>query len=83
MAKRLYVVGIGPGALEEMTLRAAKVLESCELIVGYSVYVDLIRPGFPDKEYFVTPMRGEEERCRYALKRAAEGTAPQIGRAHV
>lgn len=71
--KKLYVIGIGPGAFEDMTMRAVKALESCELIVGYSVYVELIRPHFPDKEYYATPMRGEAERCRYALKMAEEG----------
>ncbi len=69
----LYVVGIGPGAFDEMTLRAAKTIESCELIVGYGVYVDLIRPHYPDKEYYVTPMRGEVARCRYALEQAKAG----------
>lgn len=73
MDKKLFVIGIGPGAYEEMTLRAVKALESCELIVGYSVYTELLRPHFPEKEYYVTHMRGEVERCRYALERAAEG----------
>lgn len=73
MDKKLFVVGIGPGAYEEMTLRAANALKSCELIVGYGVYVDLLRPHFPDKEFYVTPMRGEAARCRYALEAAASG----------
>lgn len=78
MDKKLYVIGIGPGAYEEMTLRAHKALESCDLIVGYSVYVELVRPHFPEKEYFVTPMRGEAERCRYALQKAEEGICTAV-----
>lgn len=78
MEKKLYVIGIGPGAYEEMTLRAHKALESCDLIVGYGVYVELVRPHFPEKEYYVTPMRGEAERCRYALERAAAGTKTAV-----
>lgn len=70
---RLYVVGIGPGAYEDMTLRAVRALEACELIVGYKVYNDLMRPHFPDREYYETPMTGEAERCRYALEQAARG----------
>lgn len=73
MKNKLYIVGIGPGAFEDMTIRAVKALENSELIVGYGVYVDLVRPHFPDKEYYVTPMRGEAERCRYALEKAGEG----------
>ena len=38
--KKIYVVGIGPGAYEQMTIRAVKVLENCEVIIGYTVYVD-------------------------------------------
>ena len=76
--KKLYVIGIGPGDYEDMTYRAVKALESCDLIVGYGVYVDLLRPHFPDKEYYVTPMRGEAERCRYALKMAGEGKTTAV-----
>lgn len=71
---KLYVVGIGPGAYEDMTIRAVQILEKCALIVGYKVYNDLVRPHFPDKEYYETPMTGEVERCRYALERAQAGT---------
>ena len=43
IVKKIYVVGIGPGAYEQMTIRAAKALESCDVIIGYTVYVDLVR----------------------------------------
>jgi len=78
MKKKLYVIGIGPGAYEDMTVRALKALESCELIVGYGVYVDLVRPHFPEKEYYVTPMKGEVARCRYALEKASEGICTAV-----
>ena len=70
---KLFVIGIGPGRAEDMTLRAAKALESAEIIAGYGVYADLIRPLFPDKEYLVTPMRREAERCRVAIGAALSG----------
>ena len=70
---KLYVVGIGPGAPEEMTLRAAKALQDSEVIAGYGVYVDLVRPLYPNKEYLVTPMRQETERCRLAIESACAG----------
>ncbi len=38
---KLWVVGIGPGAYEDMTVRAARILEECDTIVGYTVYVDI------------------------------------------
>ena len=70
---KLYVIGIGPGAPEEMTRRAHQALEEARVVAGYGVYVDLVRPLFPDKEYLVTPMRQEVERCRMALESALSG----------
>ena len=74
----LYVVGIGPGAYEQMTLEAIRVLESCQAIVGYTVYIDLIREHFPGKAYITTPMRQEEARCRMALEKAAAGCSTAL-----
>lgn len=69
----MYVVGIGPGAYEHMTVKAAKVLGECEVVVGYTVYAELLRKYFPDKEYLTTPMRQEELRCRMAFEEAKKG----------
>ena len=70
---KLYVVGIGPGAPEDMTLRAKNALEDAQVIAGYGVYVDLVRPMFPEKEYLTTAMRRESERCRMAIDAACGG----------
>ena len=71
----LYVVGIGPGGLDGMTVEAKNVLESCHIIAGYTVYTELLKPYFPHKKYYSTPMKQEKERCGWALARAAEGEA--------
>ena len=70
---KLYVVGIGPGDPQEMTLRASNALRESEVIAGYGVYVDLVKPLYPEKEYLVTPMRQEAERCRLAIESARAG----------
>jgi len=70
---RIRVVGIGPGDYEEMTVRAVNALNACDVIVGYHVYVDLVKEHFSDKEFFTTPMRKEADRCRIALDLAREG----------
>ena len=70
---KLYVVGLGPGGADGMTLRAQSALENSDVIVGYTVYVDLVRSRFKDKTYLSTPMRREVDRVRLALKTAAEG----------
>lgn len=73
MGKKLYVVGLGPGAYEEMSVRAYKVLQSCDTIIGYTVYVDLIKEQFPDKEFLTTPMRQEVRRCEMAFEETQKG----------
>ena len=73
MSGKLTVVGIGPGGYEDMTIRADRALRECQVIVGYTVYVDLVRGRYPDKEYLTTPMTGEVKRCRMALEAAKEG----------
>lgn len=70
---KLYVVGIGPGIYEQMTIKAAKVLESCDTIVGYTVYVDLVKEHYPEKEFLTTPMKQEVLRCQMAFKEASKG----------
>ena len=59
---KLYVVGIGPGKFEGMTHEAARALEASDVIVGYTVYVDLVKEHFPGKAFLTTPMRREVER---------------------
>ena len=73
MDKKIYVVGMGPGSLQDMTIRAREALEDCQVIAGYTVYVDLIRELFPDKEFLTTPMKQETKRCRMALEQADQG----------
>ena len=72
MAK-IYVVGIGPGSYENMTQRAQEALRDCDVIVGYTVYIDLVKEHYPEKTMLTTPMRREVERCRLAFEQAKEG----------
>lgn len=65
---KLYVIGIGPGSIENMTLRAKEAIEKSDIIVGYTKYVDLIKTLANGKEIFSTGMKGEEERCKEALR---------------
>ena len=69
----LYVVGMGPGEKKQMTGQALEVMEQCQVIAGYTVYVDLVRGLFPQKEFLTTAMTREEERCRKAFDCCMEG----------
>ncbi len=71
--RKLYVVGMGPGNYEDMTIRAEKAIKESDVIAGYTVYCDLLKPYFTDKEYISTPMMGEEKRVLAALEMADKG----------
>lgn len=70
---KLYVVGIGPGEHESLSLKADRVLKSCDTIIGYHVYVDLLRDYYPDKTFISSQMTQEKIRCQKALDLASEG----------
>lgn len=70
---KIYVVGIGPGAYEKMTIEAARSLEKCDVIIGYTVYIDLVKDHFPGKTFLSTHMKKEKERCVLAFEEAAKG----------
>lgn len=70
---QLCVIGIGPGAYDDMTLRAVRELEACDVIVGYTVYVELVREHFQDKLFLTTPMKQEFARCQMAYEEAQKG----------
>lgn len=72
---KIVVIGLGPGGAEDMSRRAHVAVENSDVIIGYTVYVDLLRDEFPDKEVLTTPMRKEVERCRMAFDEALAGRA--------
>jgi precorrin-3B C17-methyltransferase len=74
----LYVVGIGAGSREGMTIAAHDAIGRSELIVGYTKYVELLREFYPDKEYASTGMKQERERGEAALKEAENRTVSLI-----
>ena len=71
--KKLWIIGLGPGGGADLTGRARAALEESDVIVGYTVYIDLIRAEFGHKELLTTPMRKEQERCEMALELADSG----------
>ena len=70
---KLTVVGIGPGDYDNMTVGADRALQCCDVIIGYHVYVDLVKQRYPGKEFLTTPMTQEVKRCQMALDIAREG----------
>lgn len=70
---KIYVIGIGPGEYEQMTVKAIRCMEESDVIIGYTVYVDLVKEHFADKEFMTTPMKQEVKRCELAFEEAKKG----------
>ena len=75
MTNTVFVVGLGPGGPQFLTAQAQSALTQAEVLCGYTVYLDLVRPYFPEKEYYSTGMTQEIDRCRWALETARHGKA--------
>lgn len=70
---KLLIIGFGPGALEHITGRALAALDESEAVIGYTTYVDLIRPLLRHQEIVGTGMTEEVSRAQEAVRRAEEG----------
>ena len=46
----IYVVGMGPGKEEMMTGEALSVLDQADVLIGYTVYLQLLGERFQEKE---------------------------------
>ncbi len=70
----LAVVGLGPGDPELRTPAAVTAVRHADTVIGYSMYVelaaDLLSPG---QRVVRSPIGAETDRCREALRRAANG----------
>ena len=57
--KTVFVVGLGPGGGQFLTVQAQSALQQAEVLCGYTVYIDLVRPLYPEKECYTTGMTRE------------------------
>ncbi|MHB9862695.1 precorrin-3B C(17)-methyltransferase [Streptomyces sp. YIM S03343] len=73
---RLAVVGLGPGARDLLTPRAAAELRRASVLVGLDQYVDQIRDLLrPGTRVLESGLGAEEERARTAVAEARKGHA--------
>ncbi len=69
----LYVVGTGPGSLDQITPCARDAIAAAEVVVGYGVYLDQIDELIAGKEIVKTGMTEEVKRCQKAVELALAG----------
>jgi precorrin-3B C17-methyltransferase len=69
----LAVVGIGPGAPEQLTPAARAAIAGAEVVVGYATYLELLGPLLAGKVVVAGRMTAEIARAREAVARARAG----------
>ncbi len=70
---RLAIVGIGPGKKDWISPEVRDILSQATDVIGYSTYLDFIRPLLENKKQHKFDNREEITRARTALDLAAEG----------
>jgi len=70
---KLYVVGIGPGAKDYLTLRALRILTKVSAVVGYKTYVKQVAHLVRGKEIYEFSMTQEVDRVKKAIELCLEG----------
>ena len=67
---KIFIVGIGPGNLDEMTPKARLMIDSADVIVGYKTYIKLVEKIIGDKKVLASGMRQEIQRAQLAVDEA-------------
>jgi precorrin-3B C17-methyltransferase len=70
---KLYLVGLGPGARQHLTLSALAAITKCDVVVGYRPYVDQVRDLLEGKELVAMELTQESERAAIAVDLASAG----------
>lgn len=71
---QLLLVGTGPGALEQMTPAAKTAITQADVVIGYNLYVDLVRSQFrPGQIIEPSPITQERQRAQRAIDLAQWG----------
>lgn len=71
---KLALIGIGPGSLDQITPAAKAGLIAADVIIGYTLYLDLIRPlTRPGQILEVFPLTQERQRAQRAIDLAQWG----------
>ncbi|MCL5039033.1 MAG: precorrin-3B C(17)-methyltransferase [Firmicutes bacterium] len=70
---QIQVVGLGPGALLDMTRRAEDALRQADVVIGYRPYLERVRGILPGRRLLASGMRQEVERAQEAIAEARRG----------
>ncbi|MBD2461053.1 precorrin-3B C(17)-methyltransferase [Oscillatoria sp. FACHB-1407] len=71
---KLWLIGTGPGQLDQMTPAAQTAVSQADAVIGYGLYIDLIRPLLrPGQIIEALPITQERQRAQRAIALAQWG----------
>ncbi|MDE5092430.1 MAG: precorrin-3B C(17)-methyltransferase [Trichodesmium sp. St18_bin3_1_1] len=71
---KLLLIGTGPGQLDQITSAAKTAISYADVVIGYSLYIDLIQPLFnPGQIVEKMPITQERQRAERAIELANFG----------
>lgn len=71
---RLWLVGTGPGALNQITPAAQAAISGADVVIGYGLYLDLVKPLLrPGQIVEASPITQERQRAERAIELAQWG----------
>ncbi len=71
---KLYIVGIGPGSVEQMTVKARDAIINADYVIGNSTYLDQIESLLGTQEVIRSHMGKEVDRAKKAVELAKIST---------
>lgn len=70
---KLLLVGLGPGGVEHMSVRARSAIDEADTIIGHATYLRLVADLIADKQQVKSAMTEELERVTLAVELAQAG----------
>lgn len=71
---KLLLIGTGPGQLDQITPASQKAIASADVVIGYSLYIDLIAPLLQSQQIIeAMPITRERQRAERAIELANWG----------
>jgi len=69
----LAIIGLGPGSRDLIAPQAIQMLQACDTVIGYRLYIEQIQDLLAGKDIHVSELTHEVERAKLAVQRARTG----------
>ncbi|HWQ21019.1 MAG TPA: SAM-dependent methyltransferase [Methanotrichaceae archaeon] len=75
---KLYIVGLGPGSRDQMSIQALRSIKESDFVVGHRPYLEMISDLLQGKQVVSSSMGKEVDRARKAADLMSEGTVALV-----